>query len=103
MPITVVKARDGHSKYGLISLVFNKDTIDPQRSSANKVYGGDAWTPTAPRVDYPVNSAALRSIGIDDTGTRNTAELAEKLASTDTVRAAKPELLEPDEGPGRDL
>lgn len=49
------------------------------------------------------NSAALRSIGIDDTGTRNTAELAEKLASTDTVRAAKPELLEPDEGPGRDL
>lgn len=128
--IAVVKARDGHSKYGPISLVFNKDTIDPQRSSANKVYGGDAWTPTAPRVDYPVNSkkalqleqelhrlagdvsvaggifgnsAALRSIGIDDTGTRNTAELAEKLASTDTVRAAKPELLKPDEGPGRDL
>ncbi len=128
--IAVVKARDGHSKYGPISLVFNKDTIDPQRSSANKVYGGDAWTPTAPRVDYPVNSkkasqleyelhrlagddsvaggifgnsAALHSMGIDDTGTRNTAELAEKLASTDTVRAAKPELLEPDEGPGRDL
>ena len=113
--IAVVKARDGHSKYGPISLVFNKDTIDPQRSSANKVYGGDAWTPTAPRVDYPVNSkkasqvehelhrlagdvsvaggifgnsAALRSMGIDDTSTRNTAELAEKLASTDTVRAA---------------
>nr|DAG05708.1 MAG TPA: nuclease [Podoviridae sp. ct6BA50] len=113
--IAVVKARDGHSKYGPISLVFNKDTIDPQRSSANKVYGGDAWTPTAPRVDYPVNSkkalqleqelhrlagdvsvaggifgnsAALRSMGIDDTSTRNTTELAEKLASTDTVRAA---------------
>ncbi|MDD7672806.1 MAG: hypothetical protein PT965_07890 [Clostridia bacterium] len=128
--IAVVKARDGHSKYGPISLVFNKDTIDPQRSRANKVYGGDAWTPTAPRVDYPVNSkkasqlehelhrlagdtsvaggifgnsAALRSVGIDDTSTRNTTELAEKLASTDTVRAAKPELLEPDEGPGRDL
>ncbi len=113
--IAVVKARDGHSKYGPISLVFNKDTIDPQLSSANKVYGGDAWTPTAPRVDYPVNSkkalqleqelhrlagdtsvaggifgnsAALRSMGIDDTSTRNMAELAEKLASTDTVRAA---------------
>lgn len=104
-----------HTKYGPISLVFSKDTIDPQLFRANKVYGGDAWTPTAPRVDYPVNSkkaskvehelhrlagdvsvaggifgnsAALRSMGIDDTSTRSTAELAEKLASTDTVRAA---------------
>lgn len=113
--IAIVKARDGHTKYGPISLVFSKDTIDPQLFRANKVYGGDAWTPTAPRVDYPVNSkkasqvehelhrlagdvsvaggifgnsAALRSMGIDDTSTRSTAVLAEKLASTDTVRAA---------------
>lgn len=113
--IAIVKARDGHTKYGPISLVFSKDTIDPQLFRANKVYGGDAWTPTAPRVDYPVNSkkasqvehelhrlagdvsvaggifgnsAAMRSICIDDTSTRSTAELAEKLASTDTVRAA---------------
>lgn len=113
--IAVVKAEQGHTKYGPISLVFSKDTIDPQLFRANKVYGGDAWTPTAPRVDYPVNSkkasqvehelhrlagdvsvaggifgnsAALRSMGIDDTSTRSTAELAEKLASTDTVRAA---------------
>lgn len=113
--IAIVKARDGHTKYGPVSLVFSKDTIDPQLFRANKVYGGDAWTPTAPRVDYPVNSkkasqvehelhrlagdvsvaggifgnsAALRSMGIDDTSTRSTAELAEKLASTDTVRAA---------------
>ena len=113
--IAVVKARDGHTKYGPISLVFSKDTIDPQLFRTNRVYGGDAWTPTAPRVDYPVNSkkasqvehelhrlagdvsvaggifgnsAALRSVGIDDTSTRSTAELAEKLASTDTVRAA---------------
>lgn len=113
--IAIVKARDGHTKYGPISLVFSKDTIDPQLFRANKVYGGDAWTPTAPRVDYPVNSkkasqvehelhrlagdasvaggifgnsAALRSMGIDDTSTRSTAELAERLASTDTVRAA---------------
>ena len=113
--IAIVKARDGHTKYGPISLVFSKDTIDPRLFRANKVYGGDAWTPTAPRVDYPVNSkkasqvehelhrlagdvsvaggifgnsAALRSVGIDDTSTRSTAELAERLASTDTVRAA---------------
>lgn len=41
--IAVVKASEGHSKYGPISLVFNKATIDPQADSRNKVYGGDAW------------------------------------------------------------
>lgn len=113
--IAVVKAEQGHTKYGPISLVFSKDTIDPEFSRANKVYGGDAWTPTAPQVDYPVNSkkaaqierelhrlsgdasvaggifgsgSTLRSVGIEDTSARNTAELAEKLASTDAVRAA---------------
>ena len=45
--IAIVKARDGHTKYGPISLVFSKDTIDPQLFRANKVYGGDAWGASA--------------------------------------------------------
>ncbi len=53
--IAIVKAENGHSKFGPISLVYGKDTIDPQRSSKNKVYGSDAWTPTAPRVDYELD------------------------------------------------
>lgn len=56
--IAIVKARDGHTKYGPISLVFNKATIDPQADSRNKVYGGDAWTPTSPRLEYEANSDA---------------------------------------------
>lgn len=56
--IAVVKASEGHSKYGPISLVFNKATIDPQADSRNKVYGGDAWTPTSPRLEYEANSDA---------------------------------------------
>lgn len=62
--IAVVKAADGHSKYGPISLVFNKSTIDPQADSRNKVYGGDAWTPTAPRMEYQVNDKAATALPV---------------------------------------
>lgn len=113
--IAIIKAEQGHSKYGPISIVFDKSTIDPQADSRNKIYGSDAWTPTVPRVEYQVNSkmlsqierelhrlagdtsvaggifgnsSALRSMGIDDTSNLNRKRLAEKLASTDTVRAA---------------
>ena len=111
--IAVVKAAQGHSKYGPISLVFGKDTIDPQRNSENKVYGGDGWTPTKAPVEYEVNydaarrlektldaaskkvaggifdaSAVLRKRGIENTTEMGTREIAEKLAGDDSVRAA---------------
>ena len=56
--IAIVKAKSGHDQYGPISLVFRKDTIDPQLFRSNKVYGYDAWTPTAPRIEYEVNEKA---------------------------------------------
>ena len=111
--IAIVKARDGHTKYGPISLVFSKDTIDPQADSRNKVYGGDAYTPTNPGVEYPVNakaalavegrinelskkvangifasSSALRSHGIEEVSTDSPIKAAEILARDDAVRAA---------------
>ena len=111
--IAIIKAEQGHSKYGPISIVFDKSTIDPQADSRNKIYGSDAWTPTVPRVEYQVNSkragdleyelnslakqtaggifssgSALRSLGIDDASSLNRQQLAEKLADNDTVRAA---------------
>ena len=54
--IAVVRAREGHSKYGPISLVFGPDSIDPQANRANRMYGSDAWTPTRPNVEYKVNA-----------------------------------------------
>lgn len=111
--IAIVKAEAGHSKYGPISLVFSKDTIDPQADSRNKVYGGDAWTPTAPRSEWKVSSdvlrrvegeigslskqvaggmfsdsSVLRSMDIDDATTMSLDEIAERLAGKDAVRAA---------------
>ena len=44
-----------HNGYGDISVLFEKNTIDPERSKYNHVYGGDAWTPTFPTVEYDIN------------------------------------------------
>lgn len=52
--IAVVKADQGHSEYGDISVIFGKETIDPQINSKNAIYGGDAWTPTYPTIEYKV-------------------------------------------------
>lgn len=60
--IAIVKADEGHGEYGDISFVFSKDTIDPQLFRANKVYGYDAWTPTAPQIEYEVNERAAKKI-----------------------------------------
>lgn len=111
--IAIVKAKDGHTKYGDVSLVFDKNTIDPAAQKKNKVYGSDAWTPTKPRVDYKVNrdkarsfeneiaefsgkiaggtfesSSPLRAHGINNTTELRVSEIAEKLANDDAVRAA---------------
>ncbi|MBR6709563.1 MAG: hypothetical protein IKL84_07790, partial [Clostridia bacterium] len=55
--IAIAKAEGGHENFGDISIVFDKSTIDPQASAANKVYSGDAWTPTYPTVEYKVNES----------------------------------------------
>lgn len=60
--IAIIKAADGHSEYGDVSLVFGKDTIDPKKSAKNKVYGGDAWTPTFPKIDYKANEKVGKRI-----------------------------------------
>ena len=60
--IAIIKAQNGHSEYGDVSLVFNKDTIDPQLDRRNKVYGGDAWTPTYPTIEYKVNGKIQKKI-----------------------------------------
>ena len=54
--IAVTKAEMGHTMYGAISVLFSKDTIDPEASRYNKVYSGDAYTPEFPHVDYEVDS-----------------------------------------------
>lgn len=60
--IAITKVDMGHSEYGDITVVFGRDTIDPQRDRRNKIYSRDGWTPTAPKVEYKPNDRALSKI-----------------------------------------
>ena len=111
--IAVVKAREGHTKYGPVSLVFGSDTIDPMVDKANRVYGADAWTPTRPGVEYEVNynamrdfenrvyeasgeafegkfvnSAAVQRAGVDEASSLSREELAQKVQRDTGVQLA---------------
>ena len=55
--IAVMKAQqaDANADYVDISVVFRKVTIDPEVNRSNKVYGGDAWTPRFPTIEYEID------------------------------------------------
>ena len=113
--IAVVKAKEGHANYGEYSAVFPRETIDPQADSKNKVYGGDAWTPTHDNaiVERGVNyearrafddrikdlsnqfadgvfrgSGTLGKIGLENDTRWEPKEIADKLANHPEVQAA---------------
>ena len=52
--IAITHAGMGHTEFGEISLLFDRNSIDPANRQ-NKVYSGDAWTPTVPSVGYKLN------------------------------------------------
>lgn len=59
--VAVTKDSVGHENYGDITLLFDKKTIDPSNRN-NRVYSGDAWTPTYPTVDYDVDTNTTQAI-----------------------------------------
>lgn len=59
--VAVTKDSVGHENYGAITLLFDKKTIDPANRN-NRVYSGDAWTPTYPTVDYDVDANTTQVI-----------------------------------------
>ena len=60
--IAVTRAELSHDEFGDITIIFGRDTIDPQRDRRNKIYSRDGWTPTAPKVEYKPNDRALSKI-----------------------------------------
>ena len=60
--IAVTKADMGHENYGECSFVFDKSTIDPKADKRNKVYGGDAWTPTYPKIEYKASEDVIQRV-----------------------------------------
>ena len=51
-----------HEGYGNISVLFNKDTINPESNSKNKVYSRDAYTPRFPTIEYKLNSSEISKL-----------------------------------------
>lgn len=112
--VAIVKASQGHTQYGDYTLVFPRQSIDPKADRRNKVYGADAWTPTAANaivereVNYEASSAAEQKIAqlanqvaggifsrgsvisghVGEVSTMDEAELAKRISRDDTVRAA---------------
>ena len=60
--IAIEKADSVHDDFGDVTLLFNKDTIDPQNNSNNNVYNRDAWTSTFPQTEYKINVEGLKAI-----------------------------------------
>lgn len=59
--VAIVKAQNGHNEFGDVSVIFDKNTIDPSKSG-NKVYGGDAWTPSFPTIEYKPRESVQQKI-----------------------------------------
>lgn len=60
--IAIEKADSVHDDFGDVTLLFSKDTIDPQNNSNNNVYNRDAWTSTFPQTEYKINAEGLKAI-----------------------------------------
>lgn len=60
--IAIIKDSMFHDKYGDCSVYFYRDTIDPKVNRKNKAYGGDAWTPTYPPVQYKISEKKLNEL-----------------------------------------
>ena len=61
-PPTSEFSQSRYTHFGNITLLFDKDTIDPQASKLNKVYSGDAYTPVFPTVYHKVNENVARKL-----------------------------------------
>ncbi len=60
--VAVTKPEIGHTEFGEVSVLFGKDTIDPAKSSYNKIYSGDAHTPSFPEVGVKMNEKAVIAV-----------------------------------------
>ena len=50
-----------HSNYGEISVIFNKNTVNPV-DSRNEVYSRDGYTPRFPKIGYKINNKIRQSL-----------------------------------------
>lgn len=60
--IAIDKADNVHSDFGEISLIFDRNTIDPKADKRNSVYSRDAWTSMYPKTEFKLNEKAMKKL-----------------------------------------
>lgn len=60
--IAIDKADNVHSDFGEISLIFDRNTIDPKADRRNSVYSRDAWTSMYPNTEFKLNEKAMKKL-----------------------------------------
>lgn len=60
--IAVTTTELPHENYGNVTVVFGKETIDPESDYRNVVYDRDAWTPTMPTVDVKLDNDGVDNL-----------------------------------------
>src|SRR5690606_34531115 len=56
--IAITKSSIPYNKYGEITLIAKKETIDPKVTGWNRIFDADAWTATFPQPKYNINKKA---------------------------------------------
>ena len=63
MPSIAITRTDlPHENYGDITIVFGRNTIDPESDSRNVVYDRDAWTPTTPKIEVKLREQSVDAL-----------------------------------------
>lgn len=60
--IAIDKADNVHSNFGEISLIFDRNTIDPKADRRNSVYSRDAWISIYPKTEFKLNEKAMKKL-----------------------------------------
>lgn len=82
LAVSQIQKSTGGGFFGPITFVFDKNTIDPQASADNYVFGRDAWTPT-----FPETKKGLLGTRFVQDGSKVTAENAVNLMKQQKMKS----------------
>ena len=105
--IAIQNSAKPNNSYGEISVLFRKESVDPEQNAANKVYSGDRYTPTYPtRKPFKTAQAALsamqkRQKPYYDNMDSLKAAMTEELKSVGEIKARADALSKSDAVPDR--
>ena len=56
------RGQEGATHYGQVTLIGDRNLVDPQQDRTTDVYDTDMWSPTVPRPEYKLNQARRKAM-----------------------------------------